>query len=86
MAISDRLEKHFKDVQDMEFTIQEGQLYMLQTRNAKRTAVSALKTAIDMVQEGLIKKEDAILRIEPLSLNQLLHPFVPAKAIANAKS
>ena len=68
------LEKHYKDMQDMEFTVEKGQLYMLQTRNGKRTAAAALKIAVDMVKEGLISKEDAVMRVEPLSLDQLLHP------------
>ena len=67
------LEKHYKDMQDMEFTIQEGKLYMLQTRNGKRTAAAAVKTAVDMVGEGLIDKKTAILRVEPKALDQLLH-------------
>ena len=69
MKNSKLLETHFKDMQDMEFTIQEGKLYMLQTRNAKRTAFSAIKIAVDMVNEGLITKEQALLRIDPSSLN-----------------
>lgn len=69
----------------MEFTIQEGKLYMLQTRSAKRTTVSALKTAIDFVKEGLITKKQALLRINPTSLNQLLHPYVPQKVVDAAK-
>jgi len=69
----DRLEKHYRDMQDMEFTIQEGKLYILQTRSGKRTAHAAVKIAVDMVKERLISKEEAILRIEANSLNQLLH-------------
>ncbi|MDO4288605.1 MAG: pyruvate, phosphate dikinase [Eubacterium sp.] len=68
------LEKHYRDMQDMEFTVEKGQLFMLQTRNGKRTAPAALKIAVDMVKEGLITKEDAVMRVEPLSLDQLLHP------------
>jgi len=71
---TDRLEKHYGDVQDFEFTIQEEKLYMLQTRNGKRTGQAAVKIAVDLVEEGLIKKEEALLKIEPEALNQLLHP------------
>ncbi len=69
-----RLEKHYGDVQDFEFTIQEGQLYMLQTRNGKRTGMAAVKIAVDLVAEGLITKEEALMKVEPDALNQLLHP------------
>ena len=69
------LEKHYKDMQDMEFTIQEGKLYMLQTRNGKRTGAAAVKIAVDMVNEKLIDKKTAILRVEPMQLDQLLHPM-----------
>lgn len=72
--ITTRLEKHYQDVQDFEFTIQEGRLYMLQTRNGKRTGMAAVKIAVDMVEEGLIKKDKAVRMVEPDSLNQLLHP------------
>ena len=71
---TDRLEKHYGDVQDFEFTIQEEKLYMLQTRNGKRTGQAAVKIAVDLVEEGLIKKEEALLKVEPDALNQLLHP------------
>lgn len=67
------LEKHYRDVQDIEFTIEHGKLYMLQTRNGKRTASAAVKIAVDMVEEGIINREEAILRVEPASLDQLLH-------------
>ncbi|MGB8952716.1 MAG: pyruvate, phosphate dikinase [Candidatus Aminicenantales bacterium] len=73
-ATMDRLEKHYGDVQDFEFTIQEGKLFMLQTRNGKRTGPAAVKIAVDLVEEGLIRKEQALLKVEPESLNQLLHP------------
>jgi pyruvate,orthophosphate dikinase len=73
--ITNRLEKHYRDVQDFEFTIQEGKLYMLQTRSGKRTGLAAVKIAVDMVEEGLISKEEALLMIEPEALNQLLHPI-----------
>ncbi len=75
-----QLEKHYKDMQDIEFTIQNKKLYMLQTRTGKRTAAAALKIAVDMVNEKLITKEQAIKRINPQSLDQLLHPTIDAKA------
>ncbi len=74
------LEKHYRDIQDYEFTIEKGKLYLLQTRTGKRTAQSALKIAVDMVEEGIITKEEAILRIEPNQLNQLLHRRIDPKA------
>ncbi len=74
------LEKHYRDVQDFEFTVQEGTLFMLQTRTGKRTAHAAVKIAVDMVSEGLISKEEAVLRVEPASLDQLLHPIIDPKA------
>jgi pyruvate,orthophosphate dikinase len=78
--ITNRLEKHYRDVQDFEFTVQEGKLFMLQTRTGKRTAQAAVKIAVDMVSEGLISKEEAVLRVEPASLDQLLHPIIDPKA------
>jgi len=72
--ITDRLEKHYRDVQDFEFTIQEEKLYMLQTRSGKRTGMAAVKIAVDMVEEGLVSKDEALMMIEPEALNQLLHP------------
>ncbi|MGE5174394.1 MAG: pyruvate, phosphate dikinase [Betaproteobacteria bacterium] len=78
--ITTRLEKHYRDVQDFEFTVQEGTLFMLQTRTGKRTAQAAVKIAVDMVSEGLISKEEAVLRVEPASLDQLLHPIIDPKA------
>src|SRR5438094_1172651 len=84
--ITSRLEQHYKDVQDFEFTIQEGKLYMLQTRNGKRTGTAAVRIAVDMVHEGLLKPEEALLRVEPEQLDQLLHPVLdeskPVKVIA----
>ena len=74
VEITTSLEKHYQDVQDFEFTIQEGHLYMLQTRNGKRTGMAAIKIAVDMVEEGLIGKEKAVRMVEPDALNQLLHP------------
>ena len=75
----DTLEQHYRDMQDMEFTIEKGTLYMLQTRTGKRTAQSAIKIAVDMVKEGLIDKETAVLRISPDQLDQLLHPMIDPK-------
>ncbi|MDD3874983.1 MAG: pyruvate, phosphate dikinase, partial [Methanosarcina sp.] len=79
------LERHYKDMQDMEFTIEEGKLYMLQTRNGKRTAAAALKIACDLVDEGLITKEQAVAMIDPKQLDALLHPQFDAKALKAAK-
>jgi pyruvate,orthophosphate dikinase len=76
----DRLERHYRDMQDMEFTIQEGKLWMLQTRTGKRTAKAALRIAVDMAQEGLITTSEAVSRIDPASLDQLLHPTLDPKA------
>ncbi len=80
--ITDRLERHYRDMQDFEFTIQENRLYMLQTRNGKRTGKAAVKIAADMVKEGLITPEEAVMRVEPLQLDQLLHPILDPKAKA----
>jgi pyruvate,orthophosphate dikinase len=79
-AIRHTLEKHYRDMQDIEFTVQRGKLYMLQTRNGKRTAKAALKIAVDMVRQGLIDKKEAVARIVPASLDQLLHPTLDPKA------
>ena len=75
-----RLEHHYRDMQDIEFTVEEGHLYLLQTRSAKRTAAAALKAAVDMTAEGLISREEAISRIDPDQLDQLLHPMLDPKA------
>src|SRR6266404_1166622 len=75
-----RLEQHYRDMQDIEFTIEEGRLYLLQTRSAKRTAAAALKAAVDMTSEGLIGREEAIARIDPAQLDQLLHPMLDPAA------
>jgi pyruvate, orthophosphate dikinase len=75
-----RLEQHYRDMQDIEFTVEEDKLYLLQTRSAKRTAAAALKAAVDMTTEGLISREDAIARIDPAQLDQLLHPMIDPKA------
>ncbi|MGQ9471536.1 MAG: pyruvate, phosphate dikinase [Candidatus Aminicenantales bacterium] len=72
--IIDRLEKHYRDVQDFEFTVEEGKLYMLQTRNGKRTGFAAVKIAVDLVDEGLCSEKEALMKVEPEALNQLLHP------------
>jgi len=85
MKIANKLEKHYKDMQDMEFTIQEGKLYFLQTRNGKRTAPAAIKIACDLVDEGMITKEEALLRIDAKSLDQLLHPTFDAKALKDGE-
>ncbi|HEY4976826.1 MAG TPA: pyruvate, phosphate dikinase, partial [Gaiellaceae bacterium] len=74
------LEQHYKDMQDMEFTVEEGKLFLLQTRSAKRTARAALRAAVSMVEEGLIDKEEAVKRINPDQLDQLLHPMIDPKA------
>ena len=75
-----RLEQHYKDMQDIEFTVEDGKLYLLQTRSAKRTAAAALKAAVDMVDEGLITREEAVARIDPGQLDQLLHPRIDPDA------
>ncbi len=86
VAIADKLEKANKDMQDMEFTIEEGRLYMLQTRNGKRTARAAIKIACDLVQEGMITEKEALLKIEPKQLDALLHPQFEAKALKKANA
>lgn len=80
VEIADQLERHYRDMQDLEFTIERGRLWMLQTRSGKRTAKAALKIAVDMVEEGLISKQEAVLRVDPASLDQLLHPTIDPKA------
>lgn len=84
VAICDRLEHHYRDMQDMEFTIERGELFMLQTRNGKRTAAAALRIAVDLVEEGLITKEQAVLQVDPKQLDALLHPTFDPEAIKNA--
>ena len=81
--IQRKLEQHYKDMQDIEFTIQHGRLWMLQTRTGKRTAAAAVRIAVDMVEEGLIDKETAVMRVEPEQLDQLLHPTFDPKAKKN---
>ena len=83
--IAHRLEEHYRDMQDMEFTIENGKLYMLQTRNGKRTAAAALKIAVDLVDEGKITEQEAVMRVEPKQLDSLLHPMFDAKALKAAK-
>ena len=85
IEIAHRLENHYKDMQDMEFTIQEGKLYFLQTRNGKRTAPAAIKIACDLVDEGMITPEEAVLRIDAKSLDQLLHPMFDQEALAQGE-
>ena len=84
-AVAKNLESHYKDMQDMEFTIEQGKLYMLQTRNGKRTAQAAFKVAVDMVNEGLCTKEEALIKIDPNSINALLHPRFDEAALRKAK-
>lgn len=84
--ISHKLEQHYTDMQDMEFTIEKGKLYMLQTRTGKRTAQSAVKIACDMVSEGLIDEKTAVLRVAPEQLDRLLHPFIPDSVKKQAES
>ncbi|MDO5486427.1 MAG: pyruvate, phosphate dikinase [Sarcina sp.] len=83
--IADTLEKHYRDMQDMEFTIEDGKLFFLQTRNGKRTAQAAIQIACDLVDEGMITPEEAVCRIEAKSLDQLLHPVFDAKALKEGK-
>jgi pyruvate,orthophosphate dikinase len=80
VQISKKLEEHYRDMQDLEFTIERGKLWMLQTRSGKRTAKAALKVAVDMVKDGLISQAEAVARIDPASLDQLLHPTIDPKA------
>ena len=83
--VKNLLEKHYHDMQDMEFTIEHGKLFMLQTRNGKRTAAAALKVAVDMFGEGLVTKDQALLMVEPKQLDDLLHPMFDAAALKAAK-
>src|SRR5205823_4393500 len=77
--ITDKLEKHYRDMQDFEFTIEEGKLYMLQTRNGKRTGPAAVRVAVELLEEGMIDKSEAVLRVQPQQLDQLLHPVFDDK-------
>jgi len=81
IAVAERLEKHYRDMQDIEFTVEQGKLYMLQTRNGKRTAQAALKLAVEMCKEGLITQQEAVLRLDPAQLDQLLHPTIAKDAV-----
>ena len=85
-SIANTLEQHYQDMQDMEFTIENGKLYMLQTRNGKRTAAAALKIAVDLVDEGMISEEEAVLRVDPKQLDALLHPQFDAAALKKAQA
>ncbi|MBS0560478.1 MAG: pyruvate, phosphate dikinase [Proteobacteria bacterium] len=80
LAVRERLEQHYKDMQDIEFTVQQNKLYMLQTRNGKRTAAASLRVAVEMAQQGLIDRHEAVRRVNPASLDQLLHPMLDPKA------
>ena len=84
-ALQDKLEHHYRDMQDMEFTVQEGKLWFLQTRNGKRTGTAMVKIAMDLVREGLIDEKTALLRCEPQKLDELLHPVFDKEALKNAK-
>ncbi len=86
MDITDKLEQHYREMQDVEFTIERGKLWMLQTRNGKRTAKAAVKIAVDMANEGVISKEEAVLRVEPAQVDTLLHPQFEDKAKKDAES
>jgi len=84
--IARKLENHYRDMQDMEFTIERGKLFMLQTRNGKRTAAAALKIAVDLVNEGMLTREEALMKVEPKQLDSLLHPQFDPKALKAAKA
>jgi len=84
VGIKNRLENHFRDMQDMEFTVEKGKLFLLQTRNGKRSGAAAVKCAVDMVAEKLITKEEAIFRVTPEHIDQLLHPMIPADVLKSA--
>jgi len=85
LEVMDKLEKHFRDMQDIEFTVERGQLYLLQTRNGKRTATAAVKIAVDMVKEGLINKQEAVMRVKPADIEKLLHPLFVPEELQNAQ-
>ena len=86
VRIQDELERHFHDMQDIEFTVQQGRLWILQTRNGKRTGFAAVRTAVDMVDEGLIDTRDAVARIEPEAITQLMRPVFDREALAQARA
>ncbi len=83
LEVAEKLESHYRDIQDMEFTVERGKLWMLQTRNGKRTGPAAIKIAVDMVREGLIDEKTAVLRVPPSDLDQLLHKTIDPKAKLN---
>ena len=85
MELQDKLEKHYKDMQDLEFTIQDGKLWMLQTRNAKRTGAATVRVAIEMLEDGTLTEHEAVLRVEPEKIDELLHPVFEPEALAKAK-
>ena len=85
VAIREKLEKHYRDMQDLEFTIEKGKLFMLQTRNGKRTAAAAVQIAVDLMNEGVITEQEAVMRVEPKQLDQLLHPMFDPKAEKQAQ-
>jgi pyruvate,orthophosphate dikinase len=85
MDITSKLETHYKEIQDVEFTIERGKLWMLQTRNGKRTAKAAVKIAVDMANEGLISRDEAVKRVTPEQVDTLLHPQYDAAALKNAE-
>ena len=83
--VQEKLEKHYRDMQDLEFTIQEGKLWLLQTRNGKRTGQAMVKMALDMLREKLITNDEAIMRVEPEKLDELLHPVFDTAALKKVK-
>ncbi|MDR2563217.1 MAG: pyruvate, phosphate dikinase [Prevotellaceae bacterium] len=85
MELQEKLENHYRDMQDLEFTIQDGKLWMLQTRNAKRTGAATVKVATDMLDQGMINEREAVLRIEPEKIDELLHPVFSSEALSKAK-
>ncbi len=85
MAVRQTLESEMRDMQDFEFTIEKGRLFMLQTRNGKRTGLAAIRIAVDMADQGLITPDDALMRIEPEQLNQLLRPIFDARRQAEGR-
>src|SRR5574344_1986672 len=84
-ALQEKLENHYRDMQDMEFTVQEGKLWFLQTRNGKRTGAAMVKIAMDLLRQGMIDEKTAIERVEPNKLDELLHPIFDKEALASAK-
>ncbi len=86
IAIANKLEGYYKDMQDMEFTIQDGKLWMLQTRNGKRTGAAMVRIAMELLREGMIDEKEALLRMEPQKLDLLLHPVFDKSDIKNSQS